>query len=183
MLGPSGVGVLYGKSELLEEMDPLIVGSHMIKTVVKEKAIWANLPDKFEAGTRNIEGVIGLGAATDYLQHISFSKIQQYEKTLITYALDMFSRQKGVKLLGPKDSENRLGVFSFVVGNVHAHDVSEVLNRSHIAVRAGHHCAQPLMECIGVAGTVRASIYLYNTKEDIDALENGIEEVRNVFAI
>ena len=183
MLGSSGVGVLYGKKELLEEMNPFVVGSHMIRTVTKEKATWADLPDKFEAGTRNLEGVIGLGAAIDYLQNVGLEKIKKIEKELIQYSLEMFERQKNVTLFGPKNSNDRLGVFSFVVENVHSHDVSEILNRSHIAVRAGHHCAKPLMEVLGVTGTVRASIYLYNTKEDIDRLEEGIKEVKKTFKI
>jgi cysteine desulfurase/selenocysteine lyase len=183
MLGPSGVGVLYTKKELLEEMDPLIVGSHMIRLVTKEKATWADLPDKFEPGTRNLEGVIGLGAAIDYLQKTGFETIQKHELALTNYALNMFQNQKNVKLFGPTDPESRLGVFSFAIGNVHPHDVSEVLNRSHIAVRAGHHCAMPLMKCLGVPGTVRASLYLYNTKEDIDKLEKGIQEVKKTFKL
>jgi cysteine desulfurase / selenocysteine lyase len=182
MLGPSGVGVLYGKRELLNSMDPLIVGSHMIQTVTKDNVTWACIPDKFEAGTRNIEGVIGLGAAIDYLQKVGFDTIQKHEKELIEYALIMFDRLN-IKLFGPKNSADRLGVFSFAIGDVHPHDVSEILNRFHIAVRAGHHCAQPLMEWLGVTGTVRASVYLYNTKEDIDMLEKGIEEVKKVFKV
>ncbi len=183
LLGPSGVGVLYAKKELLDAMDPFVLGSHMIRTVTKKKATWADLPDKFEAGTRNLEGVIGLGGAIDYLQKVGFESIQKQEKELTNYALKMFAKQKNVKLFGPRNSESRLGVFSFVIGEVHSHDVSEVLNRSHIAVRAGHHCAMPLMECLGVSGTVRASLYLYNTKEDIDRLEEGIEEVKKTFQI
>ncbi|HSX09508.1 MAG TPA: cysteine desulfurase [Candidatus Saccharimonadales bacterium] len=183
MLGPSGVGVLYGKKELLEQMNPLIIGSHMIQSVTKENVTWAELPDKFEPGTRNLEGVIGLGAAIDYLQTVSWYNIQKHELELIQYALDMFASQKNVKLFGPRNAKNRIGVFSFAIGNVHPHDVSEILNRSHIAVRAGHHCAQPLMECLGVTGTVRGSVYLYNTKEDIDVLKKGIEEVKKVFKI
>jgi cysteine desulfurase/selenocysteine lyase len=183
MLGPSGVGVLYARRELLEEMNPVIVGSHMIRTVTKEKATWADIPDKFEPGTRNLEGVIGLGAAIDYLQKVGWDKIQKYELELINYALEMFGSQKNIKLFGPINRENRLGVFSFAIENIHSHDVSEVLNRSHIAVRAGHHCAMPLMECLKVSGTVRASVYLYNTKEDIDRLEQGIEEVKKTFKI
>ena len=183
MLGPSGVGVLYAKKELLQAMDPFILGSHMIRTVTKENATWAGLPDKFEPGTRNLEGVIGLGAAIDYLQKVGFDSIQKHEAKLIEYALNMFQSQKEVTLFGPKGAENRLGVFSFAIGDVHSHDVSEVLNRSHIAVRAGHHCAMPLMMCLGVSGTVRASLYVYNTKEDIARLEKGIEEVKKTFKI
>ncbi len=181
MLGPSGVGVLYTKKELLEVMDPFVVGSHMIRAVTKNKTTWADIPDKFEPGTRNLEGVIGLGAAIDYFQKVGFEPIQNHEMQLIKYALEMFASQKKVKLFGPNTAENRLGVFSFAIEDVHSHDVSEVLNRSHIAVRAGHHCAQPLMSCLGVSGTVRASFYLYNSKEDIDRLKNGIEEVKKTF--
>jgi len=183
MLGPSGVGVLYAKKELLEVMDPFVVGSHMIRTVTKEKATWADIPDKFEPGTRNLEGVIGLGAAIDYLQKVGFDSIQKNELELTKYTLDMFQSQKNVKLFGPSNSESRLCVFSFAVGAAHSHDVSEILNRSHIAVRAGHHCAMPLMECLGLSGTVRASLYLYNLKEDIDRLQEGIEEVKKTFKI
>jgi len=183
MLAPSGVGVLYSKKELLEEMDPFIYGSHMIDTVTKENATWAEIPDKFEPGTRNLEGVIGLGAAIDYLQEVGFEKIQKHESELVEYTLEMFKKQKNVTLFGPNNLEDRLGVFSFAVDNVHSHDVSEVLNRSHIAVRAGHHCAQVLMKCLGLTGTVRSSLYLYNTKEDIDRLQEGIEEVKKVFKI
>jgi cysteine desulfurase / selenocysteine lyase len=183
MLGPAGVGVLYARKELLEDMDPFVYGSIMIREVTKEKATWADAPEKFEPGTRNLEGVAGLGAAIDYLQQVDFEKIQKHEQELTTYALEKFTQQKDVTLFGPKNPGNRLGVFSFAVGNVHPHDVSEVLNRSHIAVRAGHHCAQPLMGVLEVTGTIRASIYLYNTREDIDRLFEGIEEVKKVFGV
>jgi cysteine desulfurase/selenocysteine lyase len=181
MLGPSGVGVLYAKKELLDSMDPFIFGSIMIRQVTKEKVTWADAPDKFEAGTQNIEGVRGLGAAIDYVQKVGFESMQEHEQELIKYTLEKFAEQENVALFGPRDRENRLGVFSFLIGNVHSHDISEILNRSHIAVRAGHHCAQPLMNVLGVAGTVRASVYIYNTKEDIDKLFEGIEEVKKVF--
>jgi cysteine desulfurase / selenocysteine lyase len=181
MLGPSGVGVLFAKRELLDQMDPFVYGSIMIRTVTKDSVTWAEIPEKFEPGTRNLEGVGGLGAAIDYLQDIGFAKIQEHEQDLIAYTLEKFSKQKNVTLFGPKTPENRVGVFSFAIGNVHPHDVSEVFNRLHIAVRAGHHCAQPLMEVLKVPGTVRASFYLYNTREDIDRLFEGIEEVKKVF--
>src|SRR6266403_592278 len=183
MLGPSGVGVLWAKQEILETMDPLLVGSHMIKKVTKNTVSFADLPEKFEPGTRNIEGVIGLSAAIDYLQKIGMGEIEKYEKELTEYTISMFASQKNVKLFGPATSENRIGVFSFAVGTVHPHDVAEVLNRSQIAVRSGHHCAQPLMTCLGVSGTTRASFYLYNTKEDIDKLVEGIELVKQTFKI
>jgi len=181
MLGPSGVGILWAKKELLLQMDPLLVGSHMINTVTKENVIWADIPDKFEVGTANIEGVIGLSAAIDYLTAIGMKNIEIYEKELTSYALEKFNKSNDVKLFGPKNLESRIGVFSFAIGNVHGHDAAEILNRKHIAVRSGHHCAQPLMKVLGVSSTARASLYLYNTKEDIDKLFDGIEEVKKVF--
>lgn len=183
MLGPSGVGVLFAKKELLEQMEPLLVGSQMIKRVKKDSVSYADVPQKFETGTGNIEGVIGLGAAIDYLQSIGMEEIERHEKELTEYALAMFAKQKEVTLFGPVGSENRIGVFSFAVGKVHTHDTAEILNRLHIAVRSGHHCAQPLMDCLQVAGTTRASFYIYNTKEDVDALEKGIEEVKKTFKL
>lgn len=183
MLGPSGVGVLYGKKELLEEMDPFLFGGNMIRKVTKEKATWADVPDKFEAGTLNLEGIVGFGAAIDYLQSVGFETIAKHEEVLIFYALEKFQQQKNVALFGPSDIHDRVGVFSFAIGNVHPHDVAEIFNRMRIAVRTGHHCAQPLMDVLGVPGTVRASVYLYNTKEDIDRLFAGIEEVKRVFKI
>lgn len=183
MCGPSGVGVLYAKRELLEAMDPTLVGSHMIETVTKDKATWADLPDKFEPGTRNLEGVVGLAAAIKYLQDIGMEKIEAYEQELTAYALEQFNALSDVTLHGPTDAKDRLGVFSFAVGDIHPHDVSEILNRSHVAIRAGHHCAQPLMEILGVPGTARASLYLYNTHADIDALFAGIADVKKTFKI
>lgn len=183
MLGPSGVGVLYAKKSLLDVMNPLLVGSQMISSVTTEKAVWADAPGKFEPGTRNLEGVIGLGAAVDYLQSVGMSHVSAAEYELTKYALEHITQQKDVVLFGPHTADNRIGVFSFAIGNVHPHDVAEILNRSHIAVRAGHHCAQPLMKVLGVAGTARASTYLYNTPEDIDALIHGIDEVKRVFHV
>ncbi len=183
MLGPSGIGVLWTKKELLEVMEPLLVGSHMIKKVTKDSVTYSDIPEKFEPGTRNLEGVIGLGAAIDYLNSIGMEEIERYEKEVTEYALEMFAKQKNVKLFGPTNAESRIGVFSFAVGNIHAHDTAEILNRLKIAVRSGHHCAQVLMECLNISGTTRASFYIYNTKEDIDALEIGIEEVKKTFKI
>jgi cysteine desulfurase / selenocysteine lyase len=182
MLGPTGVGALYAKRDLLDKMDPLITGSHMIESVSSDQATWAQAPDKFEPGTRNIEGVIGLGAAIDYLTEAGMSKIEAYERSLTAYALEQFNA-RGVKLFGPRGSKERLGVFSFAVDNIHPHDIAEVLNRSGVAVRAGHHCAQPLMQALNVTGTARASTYLYNTKEDIDKLMHGLDEVKKVFHV
>jgi cysteine desulfurase/selenocysteine lyase len=183
MFGPSGVGVLWGKKELLETMNPLVVGSHMVKKVTKEKALFADIPDRFEPGTRNLEGVIGLGAAIDFIQKIGIKNIQQHEKELTTSALEKLQAINGLHVFGPQDTENRLGIFSFSIGHVHPHDVAEILNRSGIAVRSGHHCAHILMQSLGVSATIRASFSIYNTKEDVDKLVIGIEEVKNVFSM
>lgn len=181
LFGPSGVGVLWAKKVLLEEMDPLFVGSHMIKKVTKEKAIFADIPDKFETGTRNLEGVIGLGVAIDFVQTIGIDTISDYEKELTAYALKRFITTDQVRLYGSKTPENRVGVFSFSLGTIHPHDVAEVLNRSHIAVRSGHHCAQTVMDAINQQATVRASLSLYNTKEDVDKLFDALEKVKKTF--
>lgn len=183
MLGPSGVGVLWGRQDLLEKMNPVIVGSHMIKKVGRDAYTVSDAPDKFEAGTRNLEGVVGLGAAIDYIENIGFERIQNHEERLTRYALDMFAELKHVKLFGARNPKNRIGVFSFAVGRVHSHDAAEILNRSGVAIRSGHHCAEVLMECLGVAGTARASLYIYNTKEDIDKLSEGIAEVERIFRV
>lgn len=181
MLGPTGVGVLYAREELLENMDPLVFGGGMIRKVTKENATWGDAPDKFEGGTQNLEGVIGLGAAIEYLQKIGFETIRRHEQELIEYVIEKFAQNKDIVLFGHRDISSRLGIFSFAIEKVHPHDIAEVLNRNHIAVRAGHHCAQPLMDVLNVAGTVRASFYFYNTKSDIDRLCEGIEEVKKVF--
>ncbi len=183
MLGPSGVGVLWAKRALLGDMDPLLVGSHMVDTVTKRKATWAALPGKFEPGTRNIEGVIGLGTAIDYLRAPGMERIEAYEKTLTAYALEQLKAEPSLQIFGPADVKDRLPVFSFAIARVHPHDVAEILNRRHVAVRAGHHCAQPLMQALGVPGTARASLCLYNTRADIDRLMTGIKEVKKTFRI
>lgn len=184
MLGPSGVGVLWGRKELLSEMEPVFTGSHMISKVSNASAEWAEVPDRFEVGTGRLEGVVGLGAAIDYLNRIGMDRIKKHEDELIAYALAQFHKLEGVKLFGSDTADNRLGVFSFAVDGVHAHDVAAVLNQYQICVRAGHHCAQPLMDTLGVPATARASLYLYNTKEDTDRLVEGIEEVKTkLFAI
>lgn len=183
MLGPTGIGILYAKKHLLEAMDPFIFGGGMIKKVTKEESTWAEVPDKFEGGTPNIAAVIGFGAAIDYIKHIGYKKIMKQEKELTQHALEMFAHQKNVTLYGPRKIENRVGVFSFLIANVHPHDIAEILNRSQIGVRTGHHCAMPLMQALGIGGTARASLYLYNTKEDIARLEQGIKEVKKAFKI
>jgi len=181
MMGPSGIGVLWAKQELLEQMDPLMVGSHMISEVTKEKANWANLPDKFEPGTGRLEAAAGLGAAIEYLDNIGWERIKRIERELTEYALGKITKISGIQVIGKTNTKNRLGVISFNLKGIHAHDVADILNRKNICVRAGHHCAQPLMKVLGVSATVRASFYIYNTKEDVDRLIEGIKEVKKIF--
>ena len=181
VLGPSGVGVLWGKKELLLEMDPLFVGSHMISKVSKEKVVYADLPFKFEVGTGKLEGVVGLGAAIDYLNSLGLENILNHERQLVEYGLKKLAEVKGLTLYGPKNLENRLAIFSFNLKGVHAHDVAQILDREGICVRSGHHCAQVLMDVCKVPATVRASFYLYNSTEEIDKLINSLEKVKQVF--
>jgi cysteine desulfurase / selenocysteine lyase len=183
MLGPSGVGALWGKKNLLDVMDPLLSGGGMILSVSKEKVTFAEAPDKFEAGTGKLEGVAGLGAAIDYLNNIGIKNIETYEKTLTEYALKQFMKLTDFDLYGSKNMKNRLGVFAFNIKGLHPHDVGEILNRQKICVRTGHHCAQPLHQALGVSSSVRASLYIYNTKEDIDKLMEGIGEAKKMFGI
>jgi cysteine desulfurase/selenocysteine lyase len=183
MLGPMGVGVLVARRELLEDMEPMVLGGGMVGAITKDKMSWAEVPDKFEPGTRNIEGVAGLGAAIDYLQDIGMEKVAAHEAGLTTYALEQFLAVPGVTVYGPKEASQRLGVVSFAIDGVHTHDVAEILNRAHVAVRTGHHCAQVLMQCLGVSGTVRVSLSLYNTRADVDALMVGIGAVKKTFRI
>ena len=182
MLGPTGIGVLYGKKALLEAMSPFLYGGDMIKSVSYEKTEFNDLPWKFEAGTPNIAGGIGLTAAVDYLQDVGMAAVLSHEKRLTEYALSKLSGIKGVALYGPKTAESRGGVVSFNVGKVHPHDASAVLDSEGIAVRGGHHCAMPLMKLLGINSSVRASFYLYNSEEDVDRLVSGIRKVQEVFA-
>lgn len=181
MLGPSGVGVLWAKRDVLEEMEPLFYGSHMIQRVSKQNVQLADIPNKFESGTRNLEGVIGLRSAIDYLENIGLETIQQYEQQLNRSMIDMLKRHKNIVIYGPESIKNRLGVFSFNINGIHAHDVSEILNRFHIAVRTGHHCAQVLMKKLNQAAAIRASLYLYNSEKDIEQLSEGLAITENIF--
>lgn len=178
MLGPSGIGVLCAKTELLKEMPPFMGGGDMIKEVTLKKSKWNQLPYKFEAGTPNIEGAIGLGAAVDYLQNIGMENVRKHEIELTKYAL---KKLKDVEIYGPKDLKIRGGVISFNIKDVHAHDVAGIVNEFGVAIRSGHHCAQPLIESFGVDSAARASFYIYNDKKDIDALVNSLEKVKEVF--
>ena len=181
MLGPTGSGVLYGKEELLETMEPFLGGGEMIREVHKGWAKWNDVPYKFEAGTPNIEGAIGLGAAVDYLNKVGMPNVRRHEEEITEYALEELHRVKGLTTYGPDDIRRRGGVVSFNVGDIHAHDVASVLDVEGIAIRSGHHCAQPLMERLDVAATCRASFYVYNMLEDVDRLVAAIRKVQQVF--
>jgi cysteine desulfurase/selenocysteine lyase len=181
MCGP-GAGILWGRAELLEKMPPFLTGGEMIRTVSLEKTTWNDLPWKFEAGTPAIAESIALGAAAQYLQGIGMEAIEAHEHALTAYAYDVLDGISGVTQYGPKPP-NRAGILSFNVGNVHPHDVAQVLDSEGIAVRAGHHCTQPLMRRFDLQATTRASVYLYNGRDDIDALAVGIEKVKRTFSV
>ena len=168
MLGPTGVGVLYGKPEILEEMPPFMGGGEMIKTVSLNDSTWNDIPWKFEAGTPNIAQAIGLGSAIDYINEIGLDKIHEHEQDILTYALEKMQKIPEVNIYGSADE--RGAVISFNLKNIHPHDLSQLLDNDGIAIRAGHHCAQPIMKKLGVSATGRASFYLYNSKEDVDRL-------------
>lgn len=180
MLAPDGVGVLYGKGRLLQEMEPLRLGGGMVELVTQQDVRYMDAPWKHEAGTPNAEGVIGLGAAIDYLGQIGFDAVQAHENHLTGYALEKLSVIPDIQLYGAKTGEQRTGILSFNVRDVHPHDTATILASHGVAVRAGHHCAQPLMEHLGVNATCRMSLYLYNTEEDIDRLVSALLTVRGV---
>jgi cysteine desulfurase/selenocysteine lyase len=179
VFGPTGIGVLYGKAGLLERMPPFQGGGDMIKSVTFEKTVYNDLPYKFEAGTPNIAGAIGLGAALDYLEALGRDQVAAYEHELLAYGTERLASLSQVRLIGT--AREKAGVLSFVVDGVHAHDVGTILDREGIAVRAGHHCAMPVMARFGVPATARASLALYNTREELDALVSGLEKVREIF--
>lgn len=180
MCGPMGIGVLYGKEEILDAMDPFLFGGEMISTVTLERSTWNDIPWKFEAGTPNVAGAIGFGAAIDYLEAIGMEAIQRHEQELVAYAWEALSELDGMVLYGPK--EERSGLIAFNYAEIHPHDLSTVLDQEGIAIRAGHHCAEPLMRWLDVPATARASFYLYNTREDIDALVRGLLRAKEFFA-
>jgi cysteine desulfurase / selenocysteine lyase len=179
VFGPTGIGVLYGKADFLERMPPFQGGGDMIKEVSFEKTVYNDLPYKFEAGTPDIAGAIGLGAALDYLEALGRDRVAVYERELLAYGTERLSSLPGVRLIGT--AREKAGVLSFVVDGVHAHDVGTILDREGIAVRAGHHCAMPVMARFAVPATTRASLALYNTGEELDALVGGLEKVREIF--
>ena len=183
MMGPTGIGVLYGKMEILEEMDPVFTGGEMVLEVTYEKASWADIPMRFEAGTPNIADSIALGTAVDYLQNIGMENIHDYEKNITSYALKKFNtlESEGVTLFGPKSSDQKGAVFSFHIPNIHPHDLGTILDGMGIAVRTGHHCAMPLIKSLGVSATARASFYVNNTIEEVDTLIDGIKSAIRYF--
>jgi cysteine desulfurase/selenocysteine lyase len=183
MCGPTGIGVLWGRRELLEEMPPVLGGGEMIETVLMERSTYAPPPHKFEAGTMPIAQAAGLGAAIDYLGEIGLDAIHAHEQRLLGYALDALAGIKGVRILGPTTPAARGAAISFEVDGVHPHDVSQVLDEHGIAVRAGHHCAWPLHRALGVQASTRASFYLYNTLEEVDALAGGIRQAQRFFGV
>jgi cysteine desulfurase/selenocysteine lyase len=179
MLGPTGVGVLWGKPEILDEMDPFLGGGEMIREVHLDRSTWNDLPYKFEAGTMNIAQAVGLGAAVDYLGDLGMENVREHERRLGDYAYRRLSELEGVRIYGPE--ENRTGLVSFSMPDVHPHDLSQLLDEEGIAIRSGHHCAQPLMRRLGVAATARASFYLYNTEDEVDALVEALVRAREFF--
>ncbi len=182
MLGPTGIGFLYGRKELLEAMHPFLHGGDMISTVTTESVMFNELPWKFEAGTPNIAGGIGLGAAIDYLCSLGLENIYAHEQRLLEYALEKLSQINGLEIYGPKETKDRLAVISFNLKGIHPHDVAGILDEAGIAVRSGHHCAQPLMKKLGMDNTARASFYIYNSEDDVDALVEALKTVQKLFA-
>ena len=182
MFAPTGIGILYGKKELLDKMPPYRFGGEMIANVTREGATWAETPQKFEAGTPNIAGAIGLAAAIDYLNSIDLKLIQKHETELTAYALEKLSNISDLTIYGPKESYERTGVISFNLKNIHPHDLATALDLNGIEVRAGHHCAQPLMESLQTESTVRASLSIYNSKDDIDKLVSSLQEAKEFFS-
>ena len=181
MLGPTGVGALWARPGLLDEMDPFLGGGEMIALVREEESTWAEPPNRFEAGTPNIAGVIAFGAALDYLRGAGMEAIHAHERELTARAIEALSRTGGVTLHGPHDTEARGGVVSFTVEGAHPHDVSTIVDARGVAIRAGHHCAQPLMRHLDVAATNRASFALYNEASEIDVLVEALDEVKRIF--
>ncbi|MBD3162848.1 MAG: SufS family cysteine desulfurase [Candidatus Eisenbacteria bacterium] len=181
MLGPTGVGFLWGRPELLEEAEPMLGGGEMILEVHLDRATWADLPQKLEAGTPNVGDVVAFGAALNYLEAAGLAAIRAHEVELTGYALERLRSLENLRVYGPEDPEHRSGVISFYDETIHPHDLATMLDLRGIAIRAGHHCAQPLMRRLGVPATSRASFYLYNERADVDALVEGLEEARSYF--
>jgi len=180
MYGPTGVGVLYGKAEYLEAMPPVTGGGDMILSVSFDKTVYNVAPYKFEAGTPNIAGVIALGAAIDYIQSFDWKEVEEREEELIQYAHEQLQEIPGLKIIGT--AKNKSGAVSFTMKDIHPHDIGTIVDRSGVAIRTGHHCAQPLMESFGIVATARASFAIYNTKEEVDQLVKALKKVQEIFA-
>ena len=183
MLGPTGVGILYVKREILEEMPPFIGGGDMIKEVHKQNTVYNDLPYRFEGGTPNIAGVIGFGAALDYLNRIGMNRVRDHEIDITKYAMSALANIKDVILYGPLDANDRGGVISFNIADIHPHDLATIMNERGVAIRSGHHCAQVLMERLDVPATSRASFYIYNTKEEVDIFIDALHNARRIFKL
>jgi cysteine desulfurase / selenocysteine lyase len=183
MLGPTGIGVLWGRRELLEEMPPFLGGGDMIKTVELDHSTWNELPWKFEAGTSSIADGVGLGAAVDYLSELGMEAVREHERSITAYALERLSAVSGLRIFGPPDADGRGGAVSFEIEGVHPHDIAQICNSEAVCIRAGHHCAQPLMRRLGVPATGRASFHVYNLREDVDQLVEALEKAKSVFGV
>ena len=181
MLAPLGIGVLYGKREILNNMTPFLMGGDMIEYVYEQNTTFAPLPNKFEAGTQNVEGVVGLGAAIDYIEKIGYEKIKKIEHELVSYARQELSKLDYLTLYITPNMDNHSGVISFNIKGVHPHDVASILDTNGVCVRSGNHCAQPLMRYLGIDSTCRASFYIYNTKEDVDNLVKALNRAYEMF--
>ncbi len=183
MLGPTGIGVLWGKQQILQDMPPFLTGGDMIRDVTLERSTWNDLPWKFEAGTPSIAEGIGLGAAVDYLQNLGMDKVRAHEVELTRYALAHIKEVPDMVIYGPRKAEEKGGIISFNLGDIHPHDLATLLDREGVAVRAGHHCCQPLIEKLEVPATTRASFYVYNTPEEVDRLVDALYKARKVFKL
>jgi cysteine desulfurase/selenocysteine lyase len=182
-LGPTGIGVLHGNREILEEMEPFLTGGDMIASVTEQETSWNEVPWKFEAGTPPIAEAVGLAAAVDYLARIGMDRVREHELALTGYMIERLATVPGLQIVGPPEAESRGALASFTLEGMHPHDIAEILGRDGVCVRAGHHCAQPLMRCLGVGATARASLGVYNERSDIDALVNALYAGREVFGL
>ena len=182
MCGPTGIGALWARRDLLDSMEPYQGGGEMIHFVGRDESSWATVPHKFEAGTPNIAGAIGMGAAIDFLSGVGMDAIAKHEHELLEYALERMNAVDGIRIYGPQSPDEHSALISFTLGDAHPHDISTILDSEGIAVRAGHHCAQLAMQHFGISATARASIYLYNTESDIDRLIEGLEQVQGIFS-
>jgi cysteine desulfurase/selenocysteine lyase len=182
-LGPTGVGVLHGRRELLDGMEPFLTGGDMIASVDFDGASWNELPWKFEAGTPMIAEIVGLGVAVEYLSALGMERVREHERALTAYLLERLASVPGLLVVGPHEAERRGGLASFTIDGMHPHDIAEIVGRDGVCIRAGHHCAQPLMKCLGVAATARASVSVYNERSDIDALVAALEAGREIFGL